>query len=802
MQLRHCYGLCLVTSFCLLLVSACVAQGADVEPLPGTKPLTVEGDVASQMVDGIDRFLMRQIEESVANRPQRPKASEPLDVREEWLAARRKEFARSIGVVDERAPFDGLELVTTTSQPAEMTKEPGIYKVRWPVLPGVYGEGILLAHEDLRKAGAAAKIGAGRRLLIAIPDADQTPEMIAGLAQGDAALPWEAQFARRLHDHGATLIVPYLINRDDTLSVGVGGSQATNQPHREYIYRQSYELGRHVIGYEVQKVLALVDWRSRQTADEFSKINTVPREKENRPRAYCGVIGYGEGGLLALYAAALDDRITHSCVSGYFGPRERVWEEPIYRNVFGLLKNFGDAELAALIAPRKLIVESCKSPEVNGPPTARKGRAGAAPGRLITLSPEATRKEIDRARALVGLSGWELLHVSSRGGSGPAGCLDALEPLFDQGMPAAVSNFEAEPKQPAVVGVADPARPKRQFTELVDYTQKLLAESEYTRDKFWSKADRQSRSVEKWKETSAPYRDYFYNQVIGRFEIDKLPPNVRTRKVYDEPKYTGYEVMLDVFPDVLAYGILLVPKDIKDGEKRPVVVCQHGLEGRPQDVADPKINNPAYNQYAIRLAERGFITYAPQNPYIFQDRFRVLQRKLNPLGKTLFSIVVPQHEQTVDWLASLPMVDAEKIGFYGLSYGGKTAMRVPAIVQKYCLSICSADFNEWIWKNTSSRSSYSYLHSGEYEIFEFDLGNTFNYAEMAGLIAPRPFMVERGHRDGVAPDPWVAFEYAKVRLLYADLKIPERTTIEFFDGPHTIHGVGTFEFLEKQLRGR
>jgi len=24
--------------------------------------------------------------------------------------------------------------------------------------------------------------------------------------------------------------------------------------------------------------------------------------------------------------------------------------------------------------------------------------------------------------------------------------------------------------------------------------------------------------------------------------------------------------------------------------------------------------------------------------------------------------------------------------------GGKTAMRVPAIVQKYCLSICSADF--------------------------------------------------------------------------------------------------------------
>ena len=70
---------------------------------------------------------------------------------------------------------------------------------------------------------------------------------------------------------------------------------------------------------------------------------------------------------------------------------------------------------------------------------------------------------------------------------------------------------------------------------------------------------------------------------------------------------------------------------------------------------------------------------------------------------------------------------------------------------------------------------------------------------MAGLIAPRPLMVERGHRDGVGPDPWVAYEYAKAKLLYVDLRIPEQTEIEYFDGPHEIHGVGTFEFLHKHL---
>ena len=89
---------------------------------------------------------------------------------------------------------------------------------------------------------------------------------------------------------------------------------------------------------------------------------------------------------------------------------------------------------------------------------------------------------------------------------------------------------------------------------------------------------------------------------------------------------------------------------------------------------------------------------------------------------------------------------------------------------------------------------------GEYEIFEFDLGSTFNYAEMAALIAPRPFMVERGHFDGVAPNETVAYEFGKVLHLYeGKLKLQNRCEIEFFDGPHTVNGKGTFDFLHKHL---
>ncbi|HXT60227.1 MAG TPA: dienelactone hydrolase family protein [Pirellulales bacterium] len=744
------------------------------EPLPGTAPLEMEGDLADAMVAGIDRFLLNETAASVAARAGLWRRDFSSAAKyQESVAPNRARLAKILGAADPREKIDGLEFIATTSQPALVGRGEGYeaYAVRWRVLPGVHGEGLLLKpNRDKPLAD-----------IVAIPDADQTPEMLAGLAPG---IEPEAQFARRLAESGCRVVIPALLDRADTYSISAGGARPTNQPHREFIYRQAFEMGRHLIGYEVQKVLAVVDWFAAEAGPKDPAI---------------GVFGYAEGGLLALSAAALDPRIDVTCVSGYFEPRENVWQEPIYRNVFALLHEFGDAELASLIAPRSLIVEASRVPEVTGPPAPGNGRSGAAPGRLRTPDLTLVKQELQRAEQLTkGLDPAPKLQLVASGeGKGLPGSSAALETFLGAfgGKLAAAGGSPTNLR-----GAFDPnVRLKRQLDEMTEYTQHLMREGEYTRRDFWAKADRGSRSVEKWQETAEPYRDYFYNDVVGRFDRPLLKPEVRSRKVYDEAKFTGYDVVMNVFPDVFAYGILLLPKDLKPGERRPVVVCQHGLEGRPQDVADPKINNPAYNQFALKLAERGFITYSPQNPYIFTDRFRSLQRKSNPLQKTLFSTIVPQHQQAVNWLASLPMVDPERIGFYGLSYGGKSAMRIPALVKEYCLSICSADFNEWIWKNTSTRWPGSYIGTGEYEIFEFDLGNTFNYAEMAGLIAPRPFMVERGHRDGVGPDEWVAYEYAKVRLLYADLKIPERTTIEFFDGPHTIHGVGTFAFLHQHL---
>ena len=68
------------------------------------------------------------------------------------------------------------------------------------------------------------------------------------------------------------------------------------------------------------------------------------------------------------------------------------------------------------------------------------------------------------------------------------------------------------------------------------------------------------------------------------------------------------------------------------------------------------------------------------------------------------------------------------------------------------------------------------------------------------MFLPRPVRFEPRHDDWLAPDEWVAHGYAKTCRHCVKLGLADRTEIEFFDGPHTIHGVGTVEFLHKHLK--
>ncbi|MBW8883499.1 MAG: hypothetical protein JF612_01710 [Planctomycetia bacterium] len=182
-----------------------VAPAAD--SLPNTAPLDwPEEDLSGRMMEGAHRFVERKIAEAITSRNELWK----LNVSRHRLTSEEANpglLRIAIGAVDNRLAdsrpdlFLRMERFGDDTSPALVAETTlyRVYQVRWPVIEGVDGEGLLIEPKEAIQAR-----------IVAIPDADQTPEQIMGLAAG---VPLEQQFARRLAESGCQLVIPTLVNR-------------------------------------------------------------------------------------------------------------------------------------------------------------------------------------------------------------------------------------------------------------------------------------------------------------------------------------------------------------------------------------------------------------------------------------------------------------------------------------------------------------------------------------------------------------------------------------------------------------
>ena len=111
----------------LLLASLLVCAPVLAEespPLTGTKPLTGKADFSSRMLDGIEKYLLREITASVEARKALWKRdfSSPAGY-EKSVGPNRERFRRIIGIVDARLPVAALEYVSSTASPAEVARD-------------------------------------------------------------------------------------------------------------------------------------------------------------------------------------------------------------------------------------------------------------------------------------------------------------------------------------------------------------------------------------------------------------------------------------------------------------------------------------------------------------------------------------------------------------------------------------------------------------------------------------------------------------------------------------------------------
>lgn len=292
----------------------------------------------------------------------------------------------------------------------------------------------------------------------------------------------------------------------------------------------------------------------------------------------------------------------------------------------------------------------------------------------------------------------------------------------------------------------------------------------------------------------------WHEEVVGALPPYKAGLNLRERTVAENSNFTGLSITIDALPGVIAQGVLLKPTGLRSGEPRPLVIVQHGLMGRPESLFGQPVDSAdfrTYRNFAERLVAEGFIVYCPQNPY--NGDFRPLQLLANPRGLSLFSFIEAQYRRTLDYLTTLPFVDANRIVYYGLSYGGATALRVPIFDPRFKAIVCGGNFNEWIRKLISPALPYSYVHTKEYEIYEWNMANIASHAELAAIGTllhphPIPFLVERGHRDKVGTDEWVSYEFERLKAYVPNPKLRRLT---FFDGEHRTDGAVAIPFLQE-----
>lgn len=114
---------------------------------------------------------------------------------------------------------------------------------------------------------------------------------------------------------------------------------------------------------------------------------------------------------------------------------------------------------------------------------------------------------------------------------------------------------------------------------------------------------------------------------------------------------------------------LLIPRNLQG--RAPAVLCLHGTSGPRGRTAGV---GPAYPSYTLELAQRGYVTIAPD--YTLLGDNQTDPAVLGYASGTMKGIW--NHMRAVDLLQSLPEVDAERIGCCGLSLGGHNALFIGA----------------------------------------------------------------------------------------------------------------------------
>lgn len=280
----------------------------------------------------------------------------------------------------------------------------------------------------------------------------------------------------------------------------------------------------------------------------------------------------------------------------------------------------------------------------------------------------------------------------------------------------------------------------------------------------------------------------------------RVPLDIQTLDSVDMPRFIRKRISYATEPGCRVSAYLFLPKQA--ASRVPAVLCCHSTAERGKDRVAAVEQGPRSRQYAFELAERGYITIAP-------DYVTFGEHKWDPYSHGYISASMKgiwDHMRAVDVLLSLKEADPDRIAAIGHSLGGHNAMFVATFDPRIKVIVSSCGFNAFHRYRGGDLKGWS--HNGYMPKIPSYGGwqnMPFDFHEVVAALAPRPFFVNAPLKDDNFDVRGVNEAIEAALPVYRLLGAGDGITVVHPDCPHDFPDAvrqQIYDWMDKQLEFR
>jgi hypothetical protein len=338
---------------------------------------------------------------------------------------------------------------------------------------------------------------------------------------------------------------------------------------------------------------------------------------------------------------------------------------------------------------------------------------------------------------------------------------------------------------------------KQQYLQANEYLDNLIESSKEECLKFFQP---DFSNIEKYQKSLLPYREKF-SKMLG-YPPPLIKEEIKPKFVFvaEDSTCKIYRVWVEVLNGMDAYGIYLIPQGLKG--KAPLLICEGGAGCCPEAVCDLD-TGPPLHKIGREAVKRGYIVWAPmllvRNAYANEPNDpeanrNVFARKAKLVGTSLDAIHMYKIiKSTEAIIKSRSEIDSKRVGMTGLSLGCYYTLHVMAVFPLIKVGAPSAYFVEQaeFLRNAA-------IKNPDVSITD-NILNTFGFAQIVGLICPRPLLIQLGKNDKTFHTDGALREIEKAEMYYKKLGVGNNFLFSEHNGGHEYEVESILSFIDKYL---